>query len=127
MGLYFPLFNFTIIFTRTVLINERTKNKLNHFKIVLSHVGSVTERSGAPFYSDINEAKGRGSTPTFDKLLCSWIRKPTSRYLSLLGGLNKQQIQQKTRRGTSEKLTPKRVRISNLTYRDTTRFLVNGG
>ena len=51
----------------------------------------------------------------------------TSRYLSLLGGLNKPQIQQKTRRGTSEKLTPKRVRISNMTYSHTTRFLVNGG
>ena len=37
------------------------------------------------------------------------------------------QIQQKTRRGTSGKLTPKRVKISNLTYSDTARFLVNGG
>ena len=46
MGLYFPLFNFTIVFTRTVLIINEPK-KLNHFKIVLGHVGSVTERSGA--------------------------------------------------------------------------------
>ena len=63
----FSFVYFTIVFTRTVLTNERTKKKLNHFKIVLSHVGSVTERSGAPFYGDINEVKGRGSTSTFDK------------------------------------------------------------
>ena len=76
MGVYFPLFNFTIVFTCMVLImNEPTK--LNHFKIVLSHVGSVIERSGAAsavFYGDHNEWKGRGSTPTFDILLCLWIR-----------------------------------------------------
>ena len=29
--------------------NERIKKILNHVRIVLSHVGSVTERSGAPF------------------------------------------------------------------------------
>ena len=46
MGLYFPLFNFTIVFTRTVLMMNEPK-KLNHFKTVLSHVGSVTARSGA--------------------------------------------------------------------------------
>ena len=46
MGLYFPLFNFTIVFTPKVLIMNEPK-KLNHLKIVLSHVGSVTEWSGA--------------------------------------------------------------------------------
>ena len=74
MGLYFPLFNFTIVFTRTVLIIMNEPKKLNHFKIVLSHVGSVTERSGAPFYGHHNDSKGRGSTPTLDMLLCPWIR-----------------------------------------------------
>ena len=49
MGLYIPLFNFTIVFTRTVLIMNEPK-KLNHFKIVFRHVGSVTERSRAPFF-----------------------------------------------------------------------------
>ena len=73
MGLYFPLFNFTIVFTRTVL--ERTK-KIESLKIVLSHIGSVTEWSTLErrFYGDRNESKGRGSTPTFDMLLCSRIR-----------------------------------------------------
>ena len=71
MGLYFPLFNFTIVFTRTVL--ARTK-KVESLKIVVSYIGSVTEWSGAPFYGDHNESKGRGSTPTFDMLLCSRIR-----------------------------------------------------
>ena len=52
MGLYFPLFNFTIVFTRTVGYLYRIMNepkKLNHFKIFLSHVDSEIERSGAPF------------------------------------------------------------------------------
>ena len=75
MGLYFPLFNFTIVFTGAVLIlhNERVK-QLNHFKIVLSHVGSVSERLERCFYGDHNESKGRGSTPTLDMLICLWIR-----------------------------------------------------
>ena len=54
---------------------------------------------------------------------CCALGEGTSRYLSLLGGLNKQQIEEKTTRGTLEKLTPERVRISNLTYSDTTHFL----
>ena len=47
MGLYFPLFNFAIVFTRMVAYLMNEPKKLNHFKIVLRHVGSVTERSGA--------------------------------------------------------------------------------
>ena len=38
--------------------------KLNHFKIVPTHAGSVTERFGAPLYGDHNESKGRGLTPS---------------------------------------------------------------
>ena len=69
MGLYSPLFNFIVVFTRTIFIISEPK-KSNRFK----NVGSVTERSGVPFYGDHNESKGRGSTSTLDMLLCPWIR-----------------------------------------------------
>ena len=48
--------------------------KLNHWKSFLVTSAAWPNGLERRFYGDHNESKGRGSTPTFDMLLCSRIR-----------------------------------------------------
>ena len=108
MGLYFSLFNFTIVFTRRVLIMNQPKM-------------SGKRR----FYGDHNQSKGRGSTPTLDMLLCPWIRYFTI-FVAAWWLEQAAANSTKDKKSNLGKVNSKRVKMSNLSHSDTTRFLVNG-